>query len=238
MRIYNYDSALDIYGFFNSKEIVGNFIEFLFERAIEFSKMIEENGNEKPYPINYEARAYQFQIDYNYFIYIIGEWVAKLTGDKAKILKVMHDYSLYSESITNELANNNRKGLAWFFSEVLAITSTRNKKDNSKFATKANSYPCFIQKVSSYNGSYFDLKIVGIVSSKIKYYTGHDDKEYINNKYLNSGTTKQVAFFSSQVEEFWANQYEIGVLKNTYFMVDKIDFKGTSDALLDKNSFD
>lgn len=239
MREYNYNSSLDIYGFFHDRKVIGEFIDFMFEKASEFSKMIEENGNEKPYPINHEARGYQFQIDYNYFIYVVGQWVAKLTNDDAKILKVVHDYGIYSESIIDRISSRNRKGFAFYLSEVLGITTTRNKQADGEYATKVNRYPIFIEKVVGFNDEYFDMKIVGIVSHKLEYYTNFKENEYSENKYFCSDGVVQKAFHSKKVSMFWeelasSNQGK----KNIYFMIDKEDFLGSSYALLEKNSFD
>jgi len=240
MREYRYDSSLDIYSFFHNREVIGNFIEFMFEKAIEFSEMIEKNGNEKPYPINYEARGFQFQIDYNYFIYIVGQWVAKLSNEEAKILKVVHDYAIYSESLANKINDRNRKGFSLFLSEVLEIVTTRDKKSNGKFATKVNDYKHQNEKVIEFNGDYFDMKIVGIVVKKLHFYSDtFEDKDYINHKYFSGKGVKQIAFYSAQVEHFWEGlAAKNGGKKNIYFMVDKEDFLNSSYFLLEKNSFD
>jgi len=240
MREYNYNSSLDIYGFFHDRKMIGEFIDFMFEKASEFSKMIEDNGNEKPYPINYEARGYQFQIDYNYFIYIVGQWVAKLTGDSAKILKIMEDYSIYSESISNATWGKYRKGFAIFLSEVIEISTTRSKNTTGKYATKIDLFPVFNEKVVGFKNQYFGMKVIGITSTKLDYYSDDFMKNnYKEHKYFCSNGVTQEAFYSKPVAKFWDDLLaDNKVLKNNYFMVDKEDFLGSSYALLEKNSFD
>ncbi|MDF1879040.1 hypothetical protein JHD46_05225 [Sulfurimonas sp. SAG-AH-194-C20] len=205
----------------------------MFDEAIVFSKMIEDDGSNKPFPIQLEARAHQYQMDYNYFIFIVGKWVAKWTDDKSKTLKVLQDYGIYEGVIRNEVMEKNRVGFAFFLSETLELSIARDKRETSSYVTNVDKYP-YNNQVNEYKNDYYDYRMAGISTYKFDYY---NENIYKNNKYFNSNQCTQIAFHAKVVEKFWELRRDKGEgLKRIYFMVEEDDFVMTSIVLLEKNS--
>jgi len=110
-REFYYNNPLDIFSFFSSKEMVGDFLMFFFEYSLKYAKKIKADGGKKPYFVQYNEKGFSYRTDYQYLIFVIGEWVSLLT-ENHKTTKVFRDYGILPK--TTKAINNqiNRKGFA------------------------------------------------------------------------------------------------------------------------------
>jgi hypothetical protein len=257
-----YDGAHDIFYYFRDKKSTGTFLKFMFLEAIEFSKKIEENGNQKPFPIQYNSKMYSYQMDYNYFIFVLGSWVAKKTGDKAKLKRVLRDFAITKYAINNSpnretneescqevgniTATKNRQILSIFLGETLTLFVNRNTAKDKKPWTQLeknditgiNYYPVFNPSIYEHNGSYFDFKIITMRQHQMRFFVD-DWKEFMedNEHWFFQDSSEQVAFSSGVVKKYWSRLLqEDGVKKRFYFSVFDEDFFNDMGDILERNT--
>ncbi len=230
-----YRGSMDMFSFFNTKENIGNFLKYMFENAIEFSKLIEENGNKKPFPIQYETTNFVYQIDYQFMIYVLGKWVAKQTENGAKLERVLRDYAITSHSLSAISYDKNRRLLAIFFGETISIFTNRdrNKLMNIDY------YPQYNQSVLEFNGGYFDFKVVGINKHQMRYFLGKEWDAYMkeNDDYFFQNIADQVAFGHKTCKAFWAKKRATNEQKQRfYFGISDTDYLDGVDEIWERNA--
>lgn len=231
-----YDGAFDIFSFFRDRKSTGNFLKYLFEQSIEFSKLIEGNGNTKPFPIQYESERYTYQIDYQFMIYVLGKWVAKQTGDDAKLERVLRDFAITIHALNQPTIKKNIRFLAIFLGETISIFTNRDRDKD----TPIDYYPAFNQKILEFEDEYYDYKVVGINRHQMKYFV-EDWEEYMkdNEDYFFQNIATQVAFGKYKVDAFWAKLKRDGTQKKRfYFGINDTDYLEGVDKIWERNSKD
>ena len=236
--VYKFESALDIYSFFRSKDLVGDFLRFFFNFSIEYSKKIEDAGDEKPFVIQYVKEGSQYQTDYQFFIYVVAKWVAKLTNDDGNIASVLREYAVTSLSLKDSLRKRNRIGFSYFLGEVLmiVINRTKGKKYTGTNSTNIDYLNTHMEKVVSYNGNYYDIKLIGINSKQVKYFMPEwEEYAEANKEYLFQNESVQVAFFRKAVSDFWLKKESEGIKKISMFNIFDTDINGDISKIEERN---
>lgn len=230
-----YIDALDVYSFLRSKEDISSFLTYLFEQAIEFSKLIEEYGNTKPYPIQFNSSQHVYQIDYQFTIYVLGKWIAKRTNDSSKLEKVLRGYAITSHSLANTQCKKNMKLLALFFEDNIGIF--RNHGENE--TPKVKDFRQFNRKIVEHNEKYYEYKMLSVNRHQMKYFIGDEWKDYMldNDEYFYQNGVEQVAFGNSHCIAFWNRQRaETGSKDKLYFKIIDTDYLEGVDAIWKRNA--
>lgn len=234
MSKFRYESAFDIISFFRNRESTRDFIKYLFEQSIEFSKLIEKHGNNKPFPIQYESIGFSYQIDYQFMIYVLAKWVALKTDDKAKLERVLRDFALTIHGLHQPTTKKNIQFLGVFFGETISIFTNRDREKESP----VDHYPSFNQKVIECDGEYFDYKVVGINRHQMKYFVdGWDEYMKENDGYFFQNTSKQAAYGKYKVSALWNKlKEENGQKKRFYFGINDSDYLEGVDKIWERNA--
>ncbi len=72
-----YHTPTDIAFYFRDKESITELFNFILDEVEEFSDIIDQYGNQIPYPIIYSNKAFVYQIDYQFYVHCLGKFVAK-----------------------------------------------------------------------------------------------------------------------------------------------------------------
>ncbi len=239
-RIYYYNSPLDVYSFFNSRDMVKGFIEHFFALSESFSGLIDNKGNQVPYPVQWYDSAGQWQVDYNYLMFVIGTWIGKWTKEEAHVLSFVRGYGVYRNSIPNTIMNNNRRGLMVFLCETLNLFTTRNKK----YDMGIDKYLQYNESVIEENDKYYSIKVVGLSRKRVRFFLSEDHEkssryttnEWENKECFNSDECVQVAFRSQESTKFWKSHSD--EKRRRMFSIEISDFLNTAQDLLQLNSVD
>jgi len=217
--IRKYEDAYDIYQFFKTKEEVGNMLRFVVDRALTFSKIIKENGDKKPGPISWLGKVWMHQIDYQFFIYSIAEYIAKVTQDESALVRVFRDYGILEATSKNVKSKKNKRLFMIFLEDTLVITATnqlaKEKGGKGKPPWKFSYITDGIPVVQEKNGEYFEKKVVSLHRFGLVHFVPEWEELMASHaEYFMQEELEQVAFQFLACEKFWA---ENGMEKRIYF---------------------
>jgi len=94
MKVIKYEEPIDLFSAFRDKKSIKEFIEFMFNSSFEMSKMLESESEEVIFPIFFEESISMIQIDYVYFVYVLGRFYASKSGHERDVNKILYDYGL------------------------------------------------------------------------------------------------------------------------------------------------
>jgi hypothetical protein len=168
----------------------------------------------------------------------VSKWVARLTNDDGNIRSVLRDYSLTLSSLNDQLKTRNRVGFSYFLGDVLLIVINRikGKKYSGVKSTPVDYLSTNMEKVVSYNGNYYDIKMIGFNTKQVKYFMPNWD-EYAskNSEFLFQNESVQVAFFHTSVKKFWLKKAEDGIRKISLFNIFDGDIYGDIEEIEKRN---
>lgn len=217
-----YRTATDIGYYFRDAQSISKFMEFFVEEAYVFSTIIKKNGNKIPYPIQYSDKGYTFQTDYQFLIHVLAKFVAKETDEPVKYKKVVKHFAILNTNLSSPVFESNRVFLMVILERMTEILSMQNwdalagNKRNTRLLTQ---FTVFNPAVFELNGTFTEMKIVSFNRHKLDVFIkGWDDILTKYREFFAQENVKQVAYFASTVDKFWA---KTGQERVNYFPIDE-----------------
>ena len=211
-----YEKPIDIYGAFRDKDDVSRFLYFLFSHTDLICDMMDlRDKSDVIYPIIYDKNVDALQIDYVYFVYVLGKYYAKLSEDDSAIAKVIDDFGLISEQHDEGSYRRDMKMLVFFFEEYYAVFSNGNYRNQCQY------FSSFKQKILTNGVVDIEYKALTFNKKYLEEYIDIDKimEDSVENIYQEN--VKQVAFGNKFVKDFWSKN---GNRKSVYLFLNQSDF--------------
>ncbi len=232
----------DIVSLFREKENVTDFLTFFLDESVEISKKIKENGCKKPYPLIFNSKGFTISFDYQYYIYMLAEWVAKRTEEGADFKKVLNNFAILqsnssAKSIT-KTKSNKKKFLSVFMTEFIGILTNRNKfLDGHQNERKVyiQTYPSWVETLIEHSGNIYAFNQVMIDKVQAEYYMDdYASRLRKMDEYISFNDIDQVAFGTKNCASYLQAR---GLKKDYYFAITDEYIYRDEDILKENFSF-
>ena len=128
MSELKYENPVDVFKVFSGDLAIKEFVEFMFNENYEMCKVLESECENVIYPMIYEENISSLQIDYSYFVYLVGKFFASKSGNKFDLNKILGDFALTSSNISSMENKRNIKLLVDFFESYIGLFNCGNYK--------------------------------------------------------------------------------------------------------------
>lgn len=230
-----YHTPIDIAYYFRDRESTKELLTHIVNEAHKFADAIDKKGNQIPYPIviNDIGNYADFQIDYQFMVHAIADFVSIKTQDNSSYTKVLRAFAFLRGNISKKINDSgyssrtrqdfNRQYLTFLMETMSNITALTNyNKILSKNAV------CFDKFVSFQGSKYFMFKAVTFAKKRQENQGELGLERYLDEEIVKTlerffhayrhHKMEQIGFKKKEIDAFCE---ENNVKKNIYFFIEE-----------------
>jgi len=157
-----YDISQDIMLFLRGKKLISKFLLFFFEQSIIVSKGIKAKNEDALLPVVFVEKIFSYEVDYQFFIFILGLFIEKKSKNSEHKMKFFKDYMILSSNISGSSNKNIKKNLMHYLDNYHLLIQSGNYSRPIKW------FALFTPRVIEKEGTFYEFKSVTFNNASIK----------------------------------------------------------------------